>query len=307
MKNPILKLAIVLVLLLGGIWLGVSSFRSKTDGFDSKLGLESIRQEFLERAPFARLLPEQARYEDEQRALWKWYFNALNEHYNKFPGQKNYERYVDDLLARKRAGKIKEQEMAQREERYELVKGYWKTMEEGKYMPVFSGLDNGLRFDIYEVKPIPDAREPRIRMAFTLLGAQRKWNEDTSSGARIKKMSVNASFRELVFKGLDESDKVLTEMRASGDPFKIDYPETYIDEFPPGIVIGYYELPKIPSDVQKAELSFEISTRSVISGEEVTGKFVWKLPVPAEWKLPPGTAWEGAQEQVREEGGEQKE
>jgi hypothetical protein len=91
-------------------------------------------------------------------------------------------------------------------------------------------------------------------------------------------------------------------MRATGEPFKIDNPERFIEEFPPDIVFGYYDLPKIPADVATAELTFDIGTRSVLTGEEIATKFVWKQqPAPAEWKLPAGAAWEGAQEQVREQ------
>ncbi|HCF58851.1 MAG TPA: hypothetical protein DFS52_12780 [Myxococcales bacterium] len=308
MNNPVIKLVIVLAVLLGAAGFGVSKYQSKTSEYDHKLGLERIRKEFLERAPFARLMPGQERYQEEQRALWKWYFDELTGHYNKYPGLKNYERFLDELIERKTKRKIKEQEFAQYEERYELVKSYWDTMQAGKYLPVFTGLDNGLRFDIYEMRPIPDAREPRVRLQFTLLGTQRKWNvESSSGGGRIMKMNVNASFHELVFKGFDAEGKPAREMRASGDPFKLDYPERFIDEFPPGVVIGYYELPRVPSVVTKAELSFEIATRSVISGEEIVGRFTWKLdPVPEELKLPPGMAWEGAEEQIlKEEGAEE--
>lgn len=303
MNNPVAKLVVALVVLLGAAWFGVSKYNAKSEQYEHELGLERVRKEFLERAPFARLMAEPARYEDERRSLWKWYFDELTAHYNKFPDQKNYERFLDELIAKKQQRKLKEQEYKLYEERYELVKDYWDTMEAGKYMPVYTGLENGLRFDVYEIKPVPDPREPRARLLFTLLGAQRKWNiEQSSGGGRIMKMSVNASFRELVFKGLDAEDKPVREMRASGDPFKIDYPERFIEEFPPGIVLGYYELPKIPSVVAKAEITFEIATRSVISGEEAVGKFVWKLdPVPSELKMPAGMVWEGAEEQIRQD------
>ena len=115
------------------------------------------------------------------------------------------------------------------------------------------------------------------------------------------RLTVNANFREMVFSGQDPDGKPIREMRASGEPYKIENPERFIEEFPPGIVFGYYDLPKIPAEVATAELTFDIATRSVLTGEEVAAKFVWKQPVPAEWKLPAGAGWEGAQEQVREE------
>lgn len=302
MNNPIVKLGIVLALLLGGGWFGLSSWRTKEAEFKHQLDLERIRKEYLERAPVALRMKDAAKYQFEQAAIFKWYFNELTEHYNRYPAFKNYERFIDDLDERKRAKKVKEADYAQYEERYKLTRALWELARTGRYDPVYTATDSGLRFDVYEVQTLAGTAEPTLRLSYVLWGAQRKWTEDTSSGGRVRRLNVSASFHELVFNGLDADGKPIREMRASGDPFKIDHPERFIEEFPPGVVFGYYDLPKIPAEVVSAELSFEISTRSVLSGEELLAKFVWKQqPVPAEWKLPAGAGWEGAQEQVRED------
>ncbi|MBI5548048.1 MAG: hypothetical protein HY901_29560 [Deltaproteobacteria bacterium] len=301
MNNPIVKLAIVVVVVLGGSWFGLSSWKKKSADYEHRLDLDRIRKEYIERAPLARLIPEPDKLRFEQAALLKWYFNELNEHYNKFQGLKNYERFGDDLEARKRAKKIKEGEFAQYQERYQATHDLWELMRTNKYDPVFIGTDRGLRFDIYEVKTTPDPKEPKLRLAFALYGAQRKWSIDSTAGARIMKLNVNANFHELVVSGLDADGKEIRKMSASGDPNKIENPERFVEEFPPGVVFGFYEIPKIPAEVVTIEMTFEIGTRSVITGEEIPAKFVWKQALPAEWKLPAGAGWEGAQEQVREE------
>jgi hypothetical protein len=302
MNHPVVKLVVVLAVLLGGGFYAMRKVNTTKEEAEHKLGLERIRKEYLERAPMARLMAEPARYEDEQRAVWKWYFNELTDHYNRFPDRKNYERFLDELIEKKTKKKVKEQEFAQYEERYKLVKEYWELMEGGKYMPIFTALDKGLRFDVYEIRPIPDPREPRVRLYFTIHGVQRKWNEEQTGAARIRKLTVNANYGDVQFKGVDEAGKPSVEFKASCEPFSVDNPERFIEEFPPGLVLGYYELPKIPALVAKAELAFEIGTRSVISGEEVMGKFVWNLaPLPSEWRLPASAGWDGAQEQVRGE------
>lgn len=303
MNNPLVRLAVVLVVLLGGGWFALKSWRGKTAEYEHRLELERIRKEFLLREPMARSLADPDKYKAEQRALWKWYFAELTDHYNKFASFKNYERFLDDLGERKRARRIKEPELAQYEERYQLTKRFWDLATGGRYDPPFTAWDKGLRFDVFKVETAPEAGEPRVRMHFALWGAQRKWNVDSAGGARVVRLNVSASFQDMVFKGLDAEDKLVREMRASGDPFKIDHPDRFIEELPPGVVIGYYDIPKIPSVVAKAELTFQVATRSVITGEDAVGTFVWKFPADGEWRLPVGIGWENAEEQVREQPG----
>lgn len=294
MNNPIVKLAIVLVILVGGGYFGLTNYRAKKTEYENKLGLERIRREWLERQPLARLMPDAEKYRFEQLQLFKWYFNELTEHYNKFQGLKNYERFSDDLELRKRQKKIKDNEYAPYAERYKLTFDLWEAMRTGKYETIFTAQDRGLRFDVYRQETAGD----KLRLYYALYGTQRKWTADTTSGPKILKLTVNANFHSLSFSGLDADGKEIRKFDATGEPYKIDNPERFIEEFPPGIVFGYYDLPKIPSEVITAELTFDIATRSVLSGEEVPAKFVWKQPLPADWK---GGNWGDAQEQVREE------
>ena len=301
MNNPLLKLGLVIAVVFGAGWFGISAYRHKTADFELRLDLERIRQEFLERAPLARGMEQPEKYRYEQQMLLKWYFNELNDHYNRFQGMKDYDRFMQDLDERLKGKKIKEGEHAQYAERFKATRELFERLRNAKYDPVFTAGDKGLRLDIYEVAPSPDTKEPKLRLMFGLWGTQRKWAVDSTAGMKVMHLNVSASFHEMVFSGLDADGKEIRKMSATGDPYKIDHPERFVDEFPPGMVFGYFEIPKIPAEVATAELTFSISTHSVLSGEEIEGKFVWKQPLPSEWKLPPGAGWEGAQEQVREE------
>ncbi len=299
MNHPMVRLAVLL-----GVAAAVGGFTYRTWTLQAgelrhQLDLERIRKEFLERDALARAVGEPPRYKEEIRAVLKWYFAELTEHYNRFPAFRNYEKFQDEMADKRKGKKVKELELAQYEDRYRATKALWDVARAGKYDPAFTAGDRGLRFDVLDAQPVPDAKEPRLRFNFALWGAQRKWIEEAAAGVRVRKLSVSANFQELVFKGLDAAEKPITEMRVSGDPFRVESPERFIDAFPPGAVVGYYDVPKVPNEVVTAELSFGVATRSMVTGEEVAGRFVWRLPVPAEWKLPPGTQWEGAQ--VREE------
>ncbi|MFN7135850.1 MAG: hypothetical protein ACK4N5_27545, partial [Myxococcales bacterium] len=230
MNSPIVKLLIVVTLVLGGGFYGRKQYLAQKAEHEHEMDLERIRREYLERAPLARDMPDAAKYLDEQRSVWKWYFNELTEHYNRFPQFKNYERFMDELDAKKRAKKIKEQEFAENEERYKLVKGYWDAIRNGDYQPIYTAFDKGLRFDIFKVEPIT-VGEPRLKVWVTLHGAQRKWNVEQSGGRRVKTMVVNAAFQQMLFQGYDEKGKQNVEMPGSGISMAIDYPERWIAEF----------------------------------------------------------------------------
>ena len=79
---------------------------------------------------------------------------------------------------------------------------------------------------------------------------------------------------------------------------KVDFPERFIQEFPPQIVLGYYPVDRIPAEVKKIEMIFTVASRSPFGGEAL-GSYRWQLEAPADWKLAPGEKWEGAEESVR--------
>lgn len=300
MSNPLVKLLVVAALLAIGGGLALGSYRARVDGYEHRLGLERVRREFLERAPLTRQVPDPVRYAEEVRALYRWYFDELTDHYNRFSGFKGYDRFLVELNERRAGKKVKEQDAALQEERFKEAWVLWERMLAARYEPAFTAHRDGLRFDVVDVESLPGVAEPQVRIHFVLSGAQRRWVEDGAMGPKARRLAVAASFRELVVRGVAADGKQV-EMRVTGEPYRVDNPERFVDEFPPGLLIGHYDLPKLPAELLRAELTFEIVTRSLFSGDEMGGAFVWKLdPLPAEWRLAPGAAWEGAQEQVRE-------
>jgi len=298
MKSPIV-MAVAAVLILGGGFFAYRMQQSTKTEYEHELGLDRIRREYLERSALAHQLSDPARYGDEQRALFKWYVGELTDHYNKFAEFKNYERFMDDLLEKQRKKRVKPAEFQQYEARYELVKDLWDRMGTGKYEPVYTAQDKGLRFDVWDVKAVP-GDEPLVRVAFALYGAQRRWSEEKNERGRVRKLTVNADFQEVLFKGMDAADKLLGEASAKGVSFSVDDPERFIEEFPPSIVIGYYDLPRFPATVAKGEMTIKIGTRSVLTGENFAAVFVWRPEMTEEWKMDAGLEWKNAEERVVE-------
>src|SRR5260370_2926473 len=97
---------------------------------------------------------------------------------------------------------------------------------------------------------------------------------------------------------LDSRGRLIGELNAAGDPsMKVDFPERFVQEFPPQMVLGYYPVDRIPAEVKKIEMIFTVASRSPFGGEAL-GSYRWQLEAPADWKLAPGEKWECAEYSV---------
>lgn len=292
-KTILLAIAAIVIVVAAGISYTMFSTAKKDAGRHQEF--DQVRREYLERAPLALTMADPGRYEEERRALFKWYLNALTNHYNKYPDDKDYFRFEKELKSKKNT------DTAAYEKRYGLIKSFWEMMSAGKYIPVFTAFDQGIRFDVYRLETTTLDGEPSVRLHFALYGIQRQWSEDQTGGNRVLRMRVNTRFEEFKVEGRDETGKPKLEMSlGSGEPFNINYPERFIEEFPPAMLLGYYEIPRIPK-VASVEMTFQIGTRSVVSGQEVQGNFVWKMnDMPSELALPGGQEWKNAEKRIIE-------
>lgn len=293
-KNTILiAIAVILLAVVGGVSYSQLT-NAKKEGARQQ-DFDQIRREYLERSSLALTMVDSGRYEEERRALFKWYFNALTSHYNKYPENLDYARFEKELKGKRAA------DAAPYEKRYQLVKTFWEMSAAGKYIPVFTAFDQGIRFDIYRLETTTLDGEPSVKLHFALYGIQRQWTEDQANGNRVLRMRVNTRFEEFKVDGRDEAGKPRLEMSlGSGEPFNVNHPERFIEEFPPAMIIGYYEIPRIPQ-VASLEMTFQIGTRSVVSGQEVQGNFVWKMEeMPSELRLPVGQEWKNAEKRIIE-------
>ncbi len=297
MRNPILKLGIVLLIIVGCGWFALHTFQKRVVSYEHQLELEKIRREFLERSFLALSMSNADHYRFESKQLWKWYFGELDKHYQEFTKYKNEDLFLSELEEKKRVKKVTENEIAQYEKRFEATKKFWNLVKQGRYEPIFTAAENGLRFDIYDLQFTEDI-ERRAWVYFALYGAQRKWIEEPGP-IKVSRLVVNASFQEILFKGKNANGKLIGEMRSLGNPFMVDHPERYIADFPSGVVLGSYSFPAVPSEAVNGEISMKVLTRSVLTGEEAVGNFLWSFPVDIRWRLPEGAVWEGAKEETR--------
>ena len=251
--------------------------------------LLEARQAYLEVAPLARTLTPDDRYRQETAGLLKTYFAELTDVRNRFPSQ----RAAPDDKKPKAASK--EQDL---HEWQDLTRATFEQMRSGGYDPILTSLSGELRLDLIALKKTTLQGKPALDLTWALSGAPRyREDAETKNGARARQITVPASFKNLGFRFIDADGKFKASMSASGEPsLKVDYPERFEPDFPPGYVLGTYTVPAFPPDAAKMELSVETQVRSPLGGE-VIQTFAFNVPVQDGWKT---DKWEGETQDITE-------
>jgi hypothetical protein len=301
--NPLIRLLVILAIGGGGAYFGITSYNKLKVKDAHELDLARIQKEWLERANWVNATPEAEKYKEERSSIDKWYFTALNDHYNRYPTFKNYYRVGDELGGKggekggKKGGKKGGGDDALKGQYYELTKSVFDSLKEGSYSPVLTSNSNSLRLDIYK---LGRDKGGKLRFDLVLWGAQRKLEKEAqAAGNTISRMLTACTFTAMNFKFIDEKGKVMGEMNVTGDPeIKVDYPERWIEEFPPQAVIGFYELDPLPAEPVKMQLEMTVTSRSG-TGSDIPGSFKFEVPIDPSWKLGQGEKWEGATTEER--------
>lgn len=253
-----------------------------------------IQKDYLERVGWMRTNPDEASYKEEVGPFFKAYFEQVDAHLDKFKGNKEFDSYINEVEKKAEGGK--DDQLAARKATYEYTRKVFDAFRKAKYQPVWTATDKGMRLDVVSSDVVMVKGQPQVRFQLALWGAQRELKED----GKLKKMVTSATF-EAAWKLTDAKGKLLGEMHGADPSNKIDYPERYIAEFPPQMVLGHYDMDLVPNEVTKMEISFKVNSRSA-SGGTASAAYLWKLDsVPSEWKLGAGQKWEGATEEERPE------
>lgn len=292
---------------IAGIFFAYTKYDAKTVESARELNAARIKTEYLERVPWIRVNPDEKSYKAEVGDFLRWYFKEVNEHQNKYGGSKKHDEYLTEIEERAAKSSKGADRVEERKATYEYVKKTFDLMKGGTYEPIWTGTDKGIRWDLLSTGKVVSGGEDKIRYQLVVWGLPRVERTDDKN---VKRVSATANFH-INWKFFDEKGKLLGEMNADGDPAnRIDWPERYVRWFPPGVVIGHYDVDLIPSEVpqekgkpaqvKSTEITFRIDSRSPTGGD-IGASYSWKLDVPAEWKLGAGAEWKGAQESIRPE------
>ncbi|KFE66887.1 hypothetical protein [Hyalangium minutum] len=252
-----------------------------------------IQKDYLERVGWMRTNPDEKSYREELAPFFKTYFEQVDAHLTKYKGNKEFDSYIAEVERKAEGGK--DEKVAERKAAYEYTRKVFDAFRKGKYSPVWTATDKGMRLDVVSADVVMVQGTPQVRFLLALWGAQRELKDD----GKVKKMITSAAF-EASWKLTDAKGKLFGEMKGQDPSNKIDYPERYIAEFPPQMVLGHYDMDLVPSEVAKMEIAFKVSSRST-SGGTADANYLWKLDVPSDWRLSAGMKWEGATEETRPE------
>jgi hypothetical protein len=284
----------LIVLIVGIIMAGVVTSRSastRADEAQRQADFTRIQKDYLERVGWLRTNPDEGTYRQEVSPFFKTYFEQVASYQNRHKLKKEFDAYLEELDKRG----DKDERAQDKKAFYDYTRKVFDQMREGRYKPVWTATDKGMRLDVLSSDVVMVLNKPQVRLQLVLWGAQREERQD----GKVKKMVTSASFKTQ-WKLTDEKGKLIGEMTADDPSMKVDFPERFIAEFPPQMVLGHYDMDLIPNEVKKMEITFNVSSRSS-SGGDAAATYLWKLDVPAEWRLGAGETWEGAEVTERAE------
>ncbi|PTL85343.1 hypothetical protein [Vitiosangium sp. GDMCC 1.1324] len=284
----------LIVLIAGIVLAAVMSYRSasaKAVAAQREADFTRLQKDYLERVGWLRTNPDEASYRQEVAPFFKAYFEDVTEYRNRYKLGKEFDAYLEELDKRAE----KDDRAQDKKAFYEYTRKVFDQMREGRYKPQWSATDKGMRLDVLSSDVVMVLNKPQVRLQLVLWGAQREERQD----GKVKKMVTSASFKTQ-WKLTDEKGKLIGEMSGEDPSMKIDFPERFIAEFPPQMVLGHYDMDLVPSEVKKMEITFNVSSRSSTGGD-AAASYVWKLDVPSGWRLGAGEKWEGAEVSERPE------
>ena len=295
---------VILILVVGfssALVLSHRHFDRVNSAHEQQLDAARLKNDYLERVGWIRAIPDEKTYKQEVTSFFKWYAGEVDAHVKKFGLSPQFDEYLKELD--KRAGKDvakvdadkKGTPIADRRAAYDWEKKTFDLFRSGKYAPLWSASDQDMRLDVVSDEVTVVDGKPKVRLSLVIWGAQReRYDDETREVHRVKtNLDMTANF-----KLFDDKGKLFGEMNTGNPAMRNDFPERLISLFPPQLVLAYYDLEKVPSNIDKVEITFTAHSRAPTGGD-AQANWVWKLSPPPTWKLAPGTVWEGATETTR--------
>ncbi|HEU4383494.1 MAG TPA: hypothetical protein VFR85_08330 [Anaeromyxobacteraceae bacterium] len=306
--NPVVRVTVPVVVLAAGAAFFFSTWRSRSDLAEARLERVQLKREFLERSSLSReIAPDKPKeWRDEARALLRWYFDELAALKNRHPRATAASEPARPAKGKdgkgKEEGKGKEKEGKGKEE--DAARAEWQryaeerlaTLRDGKYEPLWSLADRGLRLDVLTFAPAanPEGGARSLRIDFALWGAPRRVEKETVPGSAktVTRAVVPVAFRQLGFQFLDDKGKPYGEMTGPGEPYmKLADPERFAEDFPPGVIFGTWYVDLFPREAEKVVFTLGVEGRGQ-SGADVSASYKLELPVAEGWKIGQGEKYQ---------------
>ena len=287
---PFIKTIVVAALFGLAAFFGIKKYTALREESRQERDALRLKLEFVERSSWLRNVPTADAYEQGVASTFKWYFTEVDEFVRRYRLNANFDDYLSELKATSKG------EGDPRLAAYKLTRTYFDLFRSKRYTPMWTGTSNGIRFDIVSGEVEQVNGEKKIHLPIVLWGFPRT---ESVNEMGVRRISSNAQFTGK-WRLLDAKGEQLGEIPISGGPTgRIEWPERFIAQFPPGMLLGYYDVDLLPAEVAKIEMTMSF-TGSAPSGGDVFTQYQWNLDTPMAWKLPAGQQWNNAETRPRE-------
>lgn len=277
----------------------LSTLRARSDAAEARVERARLKRDFTERAQVAKTLPPDrlAEWQTEVLALSRWYFGELQAIRNRHPDEPPRPSGVE-AAEQEQKGRLKQEQREQLQDFQRYAESRLALLRDGAYAARASAAAEGLRLDLVAAEPgTSPGGGPGLRIDFALWGAPRYVERERAGDRTVTRNVVPLAFRQIAFRFLDPAGKLYGEMTGAGEPYqKLADPERFVDDFPSGVLFGTWWVDLFPREAATVKVELTADLRSP-SGAARPATFELSLPVPEQWKIPPGAQF---QAEVRE-------
>ncbi len=295
MRKSSVVYAIVTVGVLAAALVTYQRVSATTSAVQRSLDMEKLKRGYLERVGWMREGSDAQKFQSDVKLFLASYFADVDALVKKHALNPKFDDY---LRAREQSAEkaAPVADPAVGRAAFDRVSQTFQAMKEGRYTPLLTATDQGLRLDVVSGDLRSEAGG-QVVFPIVLWGAQTEIHEDRAS--RTQKAVALVSM-DATWKLFDAAGKLKGEIHVGNPSLRIDYPERFIPLFPPQMVLGEYRIDRVPAEAETMEMAVDVTARASW-GSVRKSSFSWKVPVKREWKLAPGEAWQGAMVTERSE------
>lgn len=260
-----------------------------------------IDLDFLGHSAFTRMVPGDD-YGDDASVLFSGYARDVDKIYN----DPEFAPLRDDDKVRKvyekahKEGRKDDKTLKEVNDRIDYTQAVYKELTGGSYHPVASAQQNGLRVDLYSIEKAPVDGQDRLKVKALIYSGD---PDAVSFGQIAMKLAIISKVEKKVRgKTVTEDEIKLAKVEGGGSPNTlIKTPRKWMEDFPPGVMIGYYDFPLFPPTSSELALTMGFGVRTV-GGNNIQAELSFPpLTIDPSWKLPAGASWEAEEMEGTEE------
>jgi len=268
-----------LVVIGGGAFAGLNVYNETNLEHSYRLELNELKNSFERQSTGLQLLDTEG-YTKEIGIHLERYFRELRKLGKQYPEYQNFERELELGAAKVEKGHMSPTQKMARDEQINLTLEQMNKMRQGHYRPLFTDAKSGFRFDITDISPQSEGGQSFIKLSYVHWGAF----------GPVDYGMIEGTFTVEQEKG--KAVEVPQIVAESQPPTLQVNGERWVTEFIPGMEMGYYLLPRFPTQALGINLSFQYSIRTVggtsipveIKFPEIKIADAWKIEGDKEWK-----------------------